>query len=121
MAVTSGSVAPSFIATARRIARDAISTSSSSGPRARPRSTSPPGAAPEVICRAEYLPFAQGSFDVVVSRVAPHHFEDVAKGVGEMARVSRHLVLVADNLYLGEPVEEAERLRDPTHVRCCSE
>ncbi len=80
-----------------------------------------PGMAPEVICRAEDLPFAQGSFDVVVSRVAPHHFEDVAKGVGEMARVSRHLVLVADNLYLGEPVEEAERLRDPTHVRCCSE
>jgi hypothetical protein len=30
-------------------------------------------------------------------------------------------VLIADNLYLGEQVEEAERLRDPTHVRCYAE
>jgi SAM-dependent methyltransferase len=80
-----------------------------------------PGMAPDVICRAEDLPFADGSFDVVVSRVAPHHFEDIAKAMSEMARVSRDLVLVADNLYLGEQVEEAERLRDPTHDRCYSE
>jgi hypothetical protein len=30
-------------------------------------------------------------------------------------------VLVADNLYLGEEGEEADRLRDPTHVRNYSE
>jgi hypothetical protein len=30
-------------------------------------------------------------------------------------------VLVADNLYLGEAGEEADRLRDPTHVRNYSE
>ncbi len=53
--------------------------------------------------------------------MAAHHFEDVAKAVSEMARVSRGLVLVADNLFLGETVEEAEKLRDPTHVRCYSE
>ncbi len=71
--------------------------------------------------RAEHLPFADASFDVVACRVAAHHFDDVAKAVQEMARVSRDLVLVADNLHLDEAVEEAERLRDPTHVRCYSE
>jgi SAM-dependent methyltransferase len=80
-----------------------------------------PGMQPDVVSRAEDLPFADASFDVVVSRVAPHHFADIRKAVGEMARVSRNLVLVSDNLYLGEDVEEAERLRDPTHVRCYSE
>jgi SAM-dependent methyltransferase len=80
-----------------------------------------PGMRPDVSCRAEDIPFAEGSFDVVVSRVAPHHFADVAQAMGEMARVSRNFVLIADNLYLGEQVEEAERLRDPTHVRCYSE
>jgi ubiquinone/menaquinone biosynthesis C-methylase UbiE len=80
-----------------------------------------PGMQADVVCRAEDLPFAEGSFDVVACRVAAHHFEDVAQAVREMARVSRNLVLVADNLYLDEAVEEAERLRDPTHVRCYSE
>lgn len=80
-----------------------------------------PGMQPDVVSRTEDLPFADGSFDVVVSRVAPHHFADIRKAVGEMARVTRNLVLVADNLHLGERVEEAERLRDPTHVRCYSE
>ena len=39
-----------------------------------------------------------------------------------MARVSADAVIVVqDNLYLSERVEEAERLRDPTHVRCYTE
>lgn len=80
-----------------------------------------PGMQSDVVSRAEDLPFADDSFDVVVSRVAPHHFADIRTAVGEMARVSRNLVLVSDNLFLGEDVEEAERLRDPTHVRCYSE
>jgi len=80
-----------------------------------------PGMQADVVCRAEDLPFADGAFDVVTCRVAAHHFEDVAKAVSEMARVSSSFVLVADNLYLEETVEEAERLRDPTHVRCYSE
>jgi SAM-dependent methyltransferase len=80
-----------------------------------------PGMQPDVICRAEDLPFADESFDLVVSRIAPHHFEDVARAVDEMARVSRGLVLVEDTLYVSEEVEEAERLRDPTHVRSYSE
>ncbi len=80
-----------------------------------------PGMQPDVICRAEDLPFADASFDVVCCRVASHHFDDVQAAVSEMARVSRDLVLVVDNLHAGARVEEAERLRDPTHVRCYSE
>ena len=38
-----------------------------------------------------------------------------------MARVSNDLVVVEDTLYVSEQVEEAEQLRDPTHVRSYSE
>jgi hypothetical protein len=34
-----------------------------------------------------------------------------------MARVAREQVLVVDNLFLSEEAEQAERLRDPSHVR----
>jgi SAM-dependent methyltransferase len=76
-----------------------------------------PGMQPDVISRAEELPFADGSFDVVACRIAAHHFEDVAAAVREMARVSKDRVVVQDNLFQGEAMEEAERLRDPSHVR----
>jgi SAM-dependent methyltransferase len=82
---------------------------------------SAPGMQPDVICRAEDLPFADSSFEVVTCRVAAHHFEDPAAALRELARVSRDVVLVADNLYLGDAGEEADRLRDPTHVRNYSE
>ncbi len=80
-----------------------------------------PGMHPDVICRAEDLPFAPDSFDVVVTRIAPHHFEDVPTAIAAMARASRHLVIVEDTLYASDRVEEAERLRDPTHIRSYSE
>jgi ubiquinone/menaquinone biosynthesis C-methylase UbiE len=76
---------------------------------------------PDVICRAEDLPFADNAFDLVVTRIAPHHFDDVAAAVAEMARVSNDLVVVEDTLYVSEQVEEAEQLRDPTHIRSYSE
>ena len=80
-----------------------------------------PGMKPDVICRAEDLPFADGAFDLVVTRIAPHHFDDIAAAVAEMARVSARLVVVEDTLYVSERVEEAEKLRDPTHVRSYGE
>jgi SAM-dependent methyltransferase len=80
-----------------------------------------PGMQPDVICRAEDLPFADGSFDAVVTRIAPHHFADVPAAVGEMARVSGGIVIVEDTLYSSDEVEQAEKLRDPTHVRSYSE
>jgi SAM-dependent methyltransferase len=63
------------------------------------------------------LPFEDGSFDVVVSRIAPHHFGDIRAAVAEMARVSNRLVVIEDTLFSSERHEAAERLRDPTHVR----
>jgi SAM-dependent methyltransferase len=80
-----------------------------------------PGMQPDVVASAEDLPFADGSFDVVTCRIAAHHFGDIRQAVSELARVTRRLVVVEDNVFLEESVEEAERLRDPTHVRCYSE
>jgi SAM-dependent methyltransferase len=80
-----------------------------------------PGMQPDVVCSAEELPFADGSFDVVACRVAAHHFVDVRAAVGEMVRVSRSRVLVVDNLYQDAQLESAECLRDPTHVRTYTE
>jgi ubiquinone/menaquinone biosynthesis C-methylase UbiE len=80
-----------------------------------------PGMRPDVVGPAESIPFEDGSFDVVTCRIAAHHFEDVRAAIGEMARVARRRVVIEDNVFVDERVEEAERLRDPTHVRCYSE
>jgi SAM-dependent methyltransferase len=80
-----------------------------------------PGMRPDVVARAEEIPFADGAFDVVVSRIAAHHFENLGQAIGEMARVSSRLVVIEDMLYRTGEEEEAERLRDPTHVRSLTE
>jgi SAM-dependent methyltransferase len=80
-----------------------------------------PGMQADVVARAEDLPFAEGSFDVVVTRIAAHHFSDVGAAVSEMARVSNRLVVVEDTLFHSEQQEQAEKLRDPTHVRSYTE
>ena len=80
-----------------------------------------PGMRPDVICRAEDLPFASGSFDVAVTRLAGHHFDDARAAVAEMARASRRLVVVGDMLFLSHEVEEAQQIRDPSHVRSYTE
>jgi SAM-dependent methyltransferase len=80
-----------------------------------------PGMKPDVIAPAEHLPFADGSFDVVVTRLAAHHFASIGDAVGEIARVSNRLVVIEDHLYVDEETEEAEKLRDPSHVRAYSE
>jgi SAM-dependent methyltransferase len=76
-----------------------------------------PGMHPDVVGRAEHLPFADGSFDLVACRTAAHHFADVRAAVREMARVAGDRVLLVDTMHMGDDVEEAERLRDPSHVR----
>jgi SAM-dependent methyltransferase len=80
-----------------------------------------PGMRPDVVCRAEDLPFADAGFDLVTSRLGAHHFDDVEAAVREMARVARERVVVVDNVYAGEASEEADRIRDPSHVRKYSE
>jgi SAM-dependent methyltransferase len=76
-----------------------------------------PGMQADVLAGAESIPFEDGSFDVAVSRIAPHHFEDVGAALAEMARVSNRLVVIEDTLFLSDRHEQAEQLRDPTHVR----
>jgi ubiquinone/menaquinone biosynthesis C-methylase UbiE len=76
-----------------------------------------PGMQADVIAPAEHLPFADASFDAVACRVAAHHFSDVLASVKEMARVAKHRVVICDNVFVSETGEEADRLRDPSHVR----
>jgi SAM-dependent methyltransferase len=76
-----------------------------------------PGMRPDVVCAAEDLPFDAHSFDTVTCRMAAHHFTDLDEALLEMARVARDRVLVVDTLNMGEQVEEAEKVRDPSHVR----
>jgi len=76
-----------------------------------------PGMRADVLASAEHIPFDDGAFDVVVTRIAPHHFEDIRAAVGELERVSNRLVVIEDTLYSSERHEQAEKLRDPTHVR----
>jgi ubiquinone/menaquinone biosynthesis C-methylase UbiE len=73
---------------------------------------------------AEALPFGDGSFDVVTVRTAPHHFADIVRAVGEMARVVRAggRVVVVDTTVpeddvLDREINAIELLRDPSHVR----
>lgn len=80
-----------------------------------------PGMRADVLAPAEHIPFADGSFDTVATRIAPHHFADIRAATQEMARVAGRVVLVEDTLYDSEEVEEAEQLHDPTHVRSYSE
>jgi SAM-dependent methyltransferase len=76
------------------------------------------GMEPDVVAPAEKLPFEDGSFDLVVTRLGAHHFADVRAAVREMARVARRGVIVVDNTFGGRALEEAEKLRDASHVRC---
>ena len=76
-----------------------------------------PGMEADTTAAAEDLPFADSSFDAVVSRLAAHHFSDIRAALGEMARVSGSRVVICDNTFVSESSEEADRVRDPSHVR----
>jgi ubiquinone/menaquinone biosynthesis C-methylase UbiE len=72
---------------------------------------------------AQRLPFANGTFDMVTTRLAPHHFPDVAQYVAECARVVRPggVFGLVDHAGATDPsvaryVNTFERLRDPSHV-----
>jgi ubiquinone/menaquinone biosynthesis C-methylase UbiE len=76
---------------------------------------------------AAALPFLDGSFDVVVSRFAVHHFEDPEVQMAEMRRCLRPggrlaiADLVADpDPTVAEEQNRLERLRDPSHARMLS-
>jgi ubiquinone/menaquinone biosynthesis C-methylase UbiE len=76
---------------------------------------------------AEELPFADGTFDLVTCRIAPHHFPNCAQFIKEGERVlkSGGLLLVQDHVLPEEEaaaryVDNFERLRDPSHNRAFS-
>lgn len=74
--------------------------------------------------RAEELPFADGSFDLVVSRYSAHHWRDVPRSLAEAVRVLRpggrciimDVFAPADPL-LDSHLQTIEMVRDPSHVR----
>ena len=76
---------------------------------------------------AAALPFLDGSFDVVVSRFAVHHFEDPEVPVAEMRRCLRPGGRLAIADLVADPDPEIavvqnrlERMRDPSHARMLS-
>ena len=54
----------------------------------------PEGAAPVVRAFAEELPFEDGSFDAAMGVLTDHHWSDHARGLAEMRRVARRVVLL---------------------------
>ena len=76
---------------------------------------------------AEKLPFADGSFDLVTCRIAPHHFSDVPRFVAEVKRVLKPggIFGLVDNIGPDSPKASAqldliEKTRDPSHARLLS-
>jgi ubiquinone/menaquinone biosynthesis C-methylase UbiE len=73
---------------------------------------------------AENVPLASNSFDTVVSRLAAHHFPDVAQAVREMARMAKSGGSVAvidlegsENPILDDLNHAIEVLHDASHVQ----
>ena len=85
---------------------------------------------------AEALPFEDASFELVTSRIAPHHFPDIPKFVREVWRVLTPggTFALVDNIspdaestpgFSADELKQAaetynafEKLRDPSHGRC---
>lgn len=73
---------------------------------------------------AEALPFADQSFDCIISRYSAHHWHNVAQAMNEMYRVltPHGKVIMVDILGNSNPVMDTlfqtiETIRDPSHVR----
>ena len=77
-----------------------------------------------VMVIAEDLPFADESLDLLTCRTAPHHFLDVTRWLGEVARVLKPggVFVLADTTAPEDPdiaawMNDLEVRRDPSHVR----
>ncbi|SMF98231.1 class I SAM-dependent methyltransferase [Burkholderia singularis] len=73
---------------------------------------------------AERLPFADASFDWVVSRMSAHHWRDVRRALAQVRRVLKpggQVLFIdvagADDPLIDTHLQAAEVLRDASHVR----
>ncbi len=108
--VTLGDIAPRMLVNAQRLLAESSFTADAK------------------LFPAEAMPFDDGSFDLVTSRVAPHHFSSPSKFVFEVARVLRpqgHFLLIDSSVPDKDTETEAwlhqvEKWRDPSHGRFLS-
>jgi SAM-dependent methyltransferase len=76
------------------------------------------------LAAAEYLPFTDGSMDLLTCRTAAHHFQELGKAVAEWRRVlapEAELILVdtscPEDSATADWMNDVEVQRDPSHVR----
>ncbi|WP_057915466.1 class I SAM-dependent methyltransferase [Peribacillus muralis] len=76
---------------------------------------------------AEQLPIPDGTFDLVISRLAPHHFNDIQKAIREMYRITSpggHVIIIDLAGYENHEIDtfnhKLELLHDPTHIKSYS-
>jgi SAM-dependent methyltransferase len=62
----------------------------------------PPHAAPCIQASAEDLPFADGAFDAALAILTVHHWSDLDRGVAELRRVARRVVIVSWDAGFGD-------------------
>ncbi len=77
---------------------------------------------------AETLPFEPATFEIVTSRLAAHHFENLEEALREIARVlaPAGVFILVDTVAPDDPesgrfLHEVETMRDPTHRHTLTE
>jgi len=70
------------------------------------------------------IPYPEYTFDLVSVRIAPHHFHDIDKAIGEMTRVLKQggYLFIEDTIATEDEIQarifnEIERWRDSSHIR----
>jgi SAM-dependent methyltransferase len=89
----------------------------------------PTGAAPVIQSGAEALPFPDGVFDAATALWTIHHWTDVRRGLGELRRVARRVVVLTASLRMNDlwmtaeyfPAMAAQRTRAETQPEAIAE
>lgn len=74
------------------------------------------------------IPYVKNKFDLVMSRIAPHHFYDISLAISEMVRVTKPggYIFIEDTVSptkkdAGDLFNKIEILRDPSHKKDLTE